>query len=59
MRCQSGGSQFLYLSTVLVNGSSTDSRPRFMRIDRLLPVGYGNVKGCRRAGLEAMGKIPT
>src|SRR3979490_2584126 len=38
-RCaaKAGVRQFVYLSTVLVNGSSTDGRPPFREDDRLVP----------------------
>src|SRR5206468_8112415 len=49
--------QFIYLSTVLVNGSSTDGRPPFREDDRLVPRGvYGISKAAAEAGLEAMVK---
>ena len=50
-RCaaKAGVSQFVYLSTVLVNGSSTDGRAPFREDDRLAPRGsLRNVEGCRR-----------
>ncbi|QHO78249.1 UDP-glucose 4-epimerase [Bradyrhizobium sp. CCBAU 051011] len=54
---KAGVSQFLYLSTVLVNGSSTDGRPPFREDDRLAPRGvYGMSKAVAEAGLEAMVK---
>jgi UDP-glucose 4-epimerase len=58
-RCaaKAGARQFIYLSTVLVNGSSTDNRPPFREDDRLLPRGvYGMSKAAAEAGLEAMVK---
>ena len=58
-RCaaKAGVSRFVYLSTVLVNGSSTDGRPPFREDDRLLPRGvYGMSKAAAEAGLEAMVK---
>src|SRR5260370_14612433 len=46
-RCaaKAGVRQFIYLSTVIVNGSSTDGRRPFCEDDRLRPPGY---TGCRR-----------
>jgi UDP-glucose 4-epimerase len=58
-RCaaKAGVRQFIYLSTVLVNGSSTDGRPPFREDDRLMPRGaYGLSKAAAEAGLEAMAK---
>jgi UDP-glucose 4-epimerase len=58
-RCaaKAGVRQFIYLSTVLVNGSSTDDRPPFREDDRLMPRGvYGLSKAAAEAGLEAMAK---
>jgi UDP-glucose 4-epimerase len=58
-RCaaKAGVRQFVYLSTVLVNGSSTDGRPPFREDDRLVPRGvYGMSKAAAEAGLEAMAK---
>src|SRR6266446_4990245 len=57
-RCaaKAGVSQFIYLSSVLVNGSSTDGRPPF-REDLLIPRGvYGLSKAAAEAGLDAMAK---
>jgi UDP-glucose 4-epimerase len=56
-RCaaNAGVRQFVYLSTLLVNGSSTDGRPSFRENDRLMPCGvYGLSKAAAEAGLEAM-----
>jgi UDP-glucose 4-epimerase len=58
-RCaaKAGVRQFIHLSTVLVNGSSTDGRPPFRENDRLMPRGvYGMSKAAAEAGLEAMAK---
>src|ERR1035437_6939378 len=58
-RCaaKAGVRQFIYLSTVLVNGSSTDGRPPFREDDRPTPRGvYGLSKAAAEAGLEAMAK---
>jgi UDP-glucose 4-epimerase len=58
-RCaaEAGVSQFIYLSTVLVNGSSTDGRPPFREDDLLIPRGvYGMSKAAAEAGLETMTK---
>jgi UDP-glucose 4-epimerase len=58
-RCaaKAGVRQFIYLSTILVNGSSTDGRPPFREDDRLMPRGvYGLSKAAAEAGLEAMAK---
>lgn len=56
-RCaaKAGVRQFVYLSTVLVNGSSTDGRPPFREDDRLVPRGvYGMSKAAAEAGLDAI-----
>jgi len=56
-RCaaEAGVRQFIYLSTVLVNGSSTDGRPPYREDDTLMPRGaYGRSKAAAEAGLEAM-----
>ena len=58
-RCaaKAGVRHFIYLSTVLVNGSSTDGRPPFREDDHLMPRGvYGMSKAAAEAGLEAMAK---
>lgn len=58
-RCaaEAGVSHFVYLSTVLVNGSCTDGRPPFCENDILMPRGvYGASKAAAEAGLEAMAK---
>jgi UDP-glucose 4-epimerase len=58
-RCsaKAGVRQFIYLSTILVNGSSTDGRLPFREDDRLMPRGvYGMSKAAAEAGLEAMAK---
>ncbi|WMT72533.1 NAD-dependent epimerase/dehydratase family protein [Bradyrhizobium sp. Ash2021] len=58
-RCaaKAGVRQFIYLSTVLVNGSSTDGRPPFREDDRPMPRGiYGMSKAAAEAGLEAIAK---
>ena len=59
-RCaaEAGVRQFIYLSTVLVNGGSTDGRARFREDDPLVPRGvYGLSKAAAEAGLEAIAKI--
>jgi UDP-glucose 4-epimerase len=56
-RCaaDAGVSHFVYLSTVLVNGSTTDGRPPFHENDLLAPRGvYGTSKAAAEAGLHAM-----
>ena len=56
-RCSSkaGVRQFIYLSTMLVNGSSTDGRPPFREDDVPKPRGvYGISKAAAEAGLEAI-----
>ena len=56
-RCAAGAGvrHFIFLSTVLVNGSSTDGRPPFREDDHLLPRGtYGASKAAAEAGLEAI-----
>ena len=56
-RCaaEAGVSHFVYLSTVLVNGSNTDGRPPFRENDLLTPRGvYGASKAAAEAGLETM-----
>ncbi|NOJ43532.1 NAD-dependent epimerase/dehydratase family protein [Bradyrhizobium australiense] len=61
-RCaaEAGVSHFVYLSTVLVNGSSTDGRPPFRENDLLTPRGvYGTSKAAAEAGLEAMVKYTS
>jgi UDP-glucose 4-epimerase len=58
-RCaaKAGVCHFIYLSTVLVNGSSTDGRPPFREDDHLMPRGvYGMSKAAAEAGLEATAK---
>ena len=58
-RCaaKAGVRQFIYLSTILVNGSSTDGRLPFREDDHPLPRGvYGMSKAAAEAGLEAMAK---
>jgi UDP-glucose 4-epimerase len=58
-RCaaKAGVRQFIYLSTILVNGSSTNDRPPFREDDRLMPRGvYGLSKAAAEAGLEAMAR---
>jgi UDP-glucose 4-epimerase len=58
-RCaaKAGVRQFIYLSTVLVNGSGTDGRSPFREDDRLMPRGvYGLSKAAAEVGLEAMAK---
>jgi UDP-glucose 4-epimerase len=54
---KAGVRQFIYLSTVLVNGSSTEGRPPFREDDHLAPRGiYGMSKAAAEAGLQAMAK---
>lgn len=58
-RCaaKAGVRQFIYLSTVLVNGGSTDGRPPFREEDPVVPRGvYGQSKAAAEAGLEALAK---
>jgi UDP-glucose 4-epimerase len=52
-----GVRQFIYLSTILVNGASTDGRSPFREEDPVTPRGvYGLSKAAAEAGLEAMAK---
>jgi UDP-glucose 4-epimerase len=56
-RCaaRAGVRHFIFLSTVLANGSSTDGRPPFREDDRVMPRGaYGASKAAAEAGLEAI-----
>lgn len=56
-RCaaKAGVRQFIFLSTVLVNGSSTNGRPPFREDDTFMPRGvYGRSKAAAETGLEAM-----
>jgi UDP-glucose 4-epimerase len=56
-RCaaSAGIAHFIFLSTVLVNGSGTDGRPPFREDDRIVPRGvYGASKAAAEAGLEAI-----
>jgi UDP-glucose 4-epimerase len=58
-RCaaKAGVSQFIYVSTVLVNGANTDGRPPFREEDPVMPRGvYGLSKAAAEAGLKAMAK---
>src|SRR5665213_1242275 len=58
-RCaaKAGVRQLIYLSTILVNGASTDGRPPFREQDPVAPRGvYGLSKAAAEAGLEAMAK---
>jgi len=58
-RCaaKAGVRQFIYLSTILVNGASTDGRPPFREEDPVMPRGvYGLSKAAAETGLEAMAK---
>jgi UDP-glucose 4-epimerase len=58
-RCaaKAGVRQFIYLSTVLVNGSSTDGRSPFREEDPVMPRGvYGLSKAAAEAGLQAIAK---
>jgi UDP-glucose 4-epimerase len=58
-RCaaKAGVRKFIYLSTILVNGTSTDDRPPFREDDRLVPRGvYGASKAAAEAGLEAIAR---
>ena len=55
-RCASeaGVRQFVFLSTILVNGASTDGRSPFREVDPVSPRGvYGSSKAAAEAGLEA------
>jgi UDP-glucose 4-epimerase len=52
---KAGVSHFVYLSTVLVNGSSTDRRSPFREDDDIFPRGvYGLSKAAAEAGLREM-----
>ena len=56
-RCaaKAGVRQFIYLSTILVNGASTDGRSPFREDDPVIPRGvYGLSKAAAEAGLEAL-----
>src|SRR5882757_3702783 len=56
-RCASeaGVRQFIFLSTILVNGSSTDGRPPFREIDHPMPRGaYGMSKAAAEEGLRTI-----
>ena len=58
-RCaaKAGVRNFIFLSTVLVNGSNTDGRSPFREEDPVMPRGvYGLSKAAAEAGLEAMAK---
>jgi UDP-glucose 4-epimerase len=58
-RCaaRAGVRQFIYLSTILVNGASTDGRSPFREEDPVMPRGvYGQSKAAAETGLEAMAK---
>jgi UDP-glucose 4-epimerase len=58
-RCaaKAGVRQFIYLSTILVNGASTDGRSPFREEDPVVPRGvYGLSKAAAEAGLEAIAK---
>jgi len=61
-RCATKGGvrQFIYLSTILVNGASTDGRSPFREEDPVTPRRvYGLSKAAAEAGLEAMAKRQT
>jgi UDP-glucose 4-epimerase len=56
-RCaaRAGVHQFIFVSTILVNGRSTDARGRFSESDILTPRGvYGRSKAAAEFGLKAM-----
>jgi UDP-glucose 4-epimerase len=54
---KAGVRQFIYLSTVLVNGASTDGRSPFREEDPVMPRGvYGMSKAAAETGLEAIAK---
>jgi UDP-glucose 4-epimerase len=58
-RCaaEAGVRQFIYLSTTLVNGASTDGRPPFREEDPVMPRGvYGLSKAAAEAALEALAR---
>jgi UDP-glucose 4-epimerase len=58
-RCaaEAGVRRFIFLSTILVNGTHTDDRAPFRESDRLMPRGvYGSSKALAEAGLEAIAK---
>jgi UDP-glucose 4-epimerase len=52
-----GVKRFVYVSTILVNGSSTDNRSPFREVDRPVPRGvYGLSKAEAEAGLEKIAR---
>jgi UDP-glucose 4-epimerase len=54
---KAGVRQFIYLSTILVNGASTDGRAPFREDDLVMPRGvYGLSKAAAEAGLEALAR---
>jgi UDP-glucose 4-epimerase len=58
-RCaaEAGIRKFIFLSTILVNGTATDGRPPFRENDPLTPRGaYGASKAAAEAGLEAIAR---
>ena len=59
-RCaaKAGVRQFIYLSTILVNGASTDGRSPFREEDSVKPRGvYGLSKAAAEAGLEDLAHV--
>ena len=58
-RCaaEAGVPKFIFLSTILVNGTSTEHRLPFRENDRLMPRGvYGASKAAAEAGLDVIAK---
>jgi nucleoside-diphosphate-sugar epimerase len=54
---KAGVGQFIYLSTILVNGANTDGRGPFREGDPLMPRGvYGLSKAAAERGLEALSR---
>ena len=54
---EAGVRKFIFLSTILVNGTSTEHTLPFRENDRLMPRGvYGASKAAAEAGLEAIAK---
>jgi UDP-glucose 4-epimerase len=52
---KAGVRQFVFLSTILVNGTSTDGRPPFCENDRPMPRGaYGRSKAAAEEGLRTI-----
>lgn len=52
---EAGVQQFVFISTVLVNGRSSDGHPPFSEMDRLLPRNvYARSKAAAESGLQAL-----